>query len=492
MVDRFAELGLTFDDVLLKPRKSSVLPAEVNVSTYITKKINISIPICSAAMDTVTESAMAIALAREGGIGILHKNMSIELQAKHVDRVKRSESGMISDPITLKPDETVADALAIMRRYSISGVPITEGTRLVGILTNRDLRFESDSSQLIRELMTSETLVTTPVGTTLEEAKSLLHKHRIEKLPVVDKQGNLKGLITYKDIDKRFRFPNASKDEKGRLRVGAAVGISLDREERVKALIKAGADLLVLDSSHGHSKGVLQALEDTKSECGDIPVIAGNVATREGAADLIAAGADTIKVGIGPGSICTTRVVTGAGMPQLTAIYECALEADKHGVPVIADGGVRHSGEITKAIAAGASCVMLGGLLAGLEESPGETVLYEGRQYKVYRGMGSLGAMEKGSADRYFQENAPHLRTDKFVPEGIEGRVPFKGSLSSFIYQLIGGLRSGMGLCGTPTIESLRKDAEFVRITSSGLLESHPHNVIITHDAPNYQLPSHV
>ena len=443
MDERFEKIGLTFDDVLLIPQKSSVLPADVDTSTVLTRDIRLSIPICSAAMDTVTGSDMAIALAREGGIGILHKNMAPEVQAREVDRVKRSESGMITNPITLGPDHTIAEAQALMRRYSISGVPITEGTRLVGILTNRDLRFEIESSRPIRELMTSENLVTAPVGTTLEEAERTLHKHRIEKLPVVDKDGNLKGLITVKDIEKRRRYPNACKDGMGRLRVGAALGIGPDRHERARRLVEAGVDVMVLDSSHGHSRGVMKALEDTKSEFGNVPVVGGNVATAEGAADLIAAGADAVKVGIGPGSICTTRVVTGAGVPQITAIYDCAREADRRGVPIIADGGIRFSGEVVKAIAAGAHCVMLGGLLAGLEESPGEIVIYEGRQFKVYRGMGSIGAMEQGSADRYFQDSqdASKTRGSKFVPEGIEGRVPYKGSLSGAVYQLVGGLR---------------------------------------------------
>ncbi|MBE7560514.1 IMP dehydrogenase [bacterium] len=490
MDERFEKIGLTFDDVLLVPQKSAVLPAEVDTSTILTRDIRLSIPICSAAMDTVTESDMAIALAREGGIGILHKNMSPEQQAREVDRVKRSESGMITDPITLGPDHTIAEAQALMRRYSISGVPITEGSRLVGILTNRDLRFEEDGNQRIRDLMTRDNLVTAPVGTTLEEAERILHKHRIEKLPVVDKDGNLKGLITVKDIEKRRRFPNACKDGMGRLRVGAALGIGPDRRERAKRLIEAGVDVLVLDSSHGHSAGVLAALEATKSEFSRVPVIAGNVATAEGTADLIAAGADAVKVGIGPGSICTTRVVTGAGVPQITAIYDCAREADKHGIPLVADGGIRFSGEITKAIAAGAHCVMLGGLLAGLEESPGEIVIFEGRQFKVYRGMGSIGAMEQGSADRYFQDgmDASRVRSSKFVPEGIEGRVPYKGSLSGTVYQLVGGLRSGMGLCGAPNIEHLRTRARFMRITLAGLRESHAHDVIITREAPNYRL----
>ena len=496
MDPRFESIGLTFDDVLLVPQRSGVLPSEVDTSTILTEGIRLGIPVISAAMDTVTESEMAVALAREGGLGVIHKNMSAADQAREVDRVKRSESGMITNPITLGPDRTIAEAQKLMRRYSISGVPITEGKRLVGILTNRDLRFVHEDQQPIRELMTKDNLITAPEGTTLEEAERTLHRHRIEKLPVVDGEGNLRGLITVKDIEKRRRFPNACKDEMGRLRVGAALGTGGDRMDRARLLVEAGVDVLVLDSSHGHSEGVLSALEGLKSAFGRTPIIGGNVATAEGTRDLIAAGADAVKVGIGPGSICTTRMVTGAGVPQITAIVECAREADKSGIPVIADGGIRFSGEIAKALGAGASSVMLGGLLAGLEESPGEVVIFEGRQFKVYRGMGSIGAMEQGSADRYFQdasETAPR-RPGKFVPEGIEGRVPYKGSLSGMVFQLVGGLRSGMGLSGAATIEELRTKAKFVRVTLAGLRESHAHDVIITREAPNSRLegaPAH-
>lgn len=478
--------GYTFDDVLLVPGESNVLPSEVDVTTRLTRGIELKIPLVSSAMDTVTEARMAIALAQEGGVGIIHKNMGIEEQVDEVDKVKRSESGMIVDPITLSPDRPVRDALALMEKFRISGIPITEGDRLVGILTNRDIRFLDRSDQPVAEVMTKDNLVTVPVGTTLEEAEEILHQNRIEKLPVVDEHNRLKGLITIKDIRKRKRYPDACKDGMGRLRVGAAVGVSVDYMERAQALVEAGVDVLVVDTAHGHSRRVVEAARELKRAHADVQLIAGNVATPEGATALIAAGADGIKIGLGPGSICTTRVIAGVGVPQVTAIYECARVADPRGVPVIADGGVKYSGDIAKAVAAGASSVMLGGLFAGTEESPGETVLLEGRSYKVYRGMGSLEAMRAGSRDRYFQQNIHE--EGKLVPEGVEGRVPYRGRLSDTVHQLVGGLRAGMGYCGTGTIEDLRKRSRFIRITSAALVEGHPHGVTVTKEAPNYSV----
>jgi IMP dehydrogenase len=486
MVTKISEkIGLTFDDVLLIPAKSEVLPKEVDVSTSIAKGIKLNIPILSAAMDTVTESKLAIALAREGGMGVVHKNMSITRQQAEVDKVKRSESGMIVDPITLPPDKLIGDALEVMRKFSISGIPITKRGKLVGILTNRDLRFEKDLNKKIGMVMTKKKLVTVPEGTTLDQAKELLHKHRIEKLLIVDKKRNLKGMITVKDIMKKIQYPNASKDSRGRLRVGAAVGVTKDLLDRCKALVETGADVLVIDSSHGHSRGVLFACERVKSRFPQVPLISGNVATREGAEDLIRAGVDGVKVGVGPGSICTTRVITGAGVPQITAILDSAEACSKYNIPLIADGGIKYSGDITKAIAAGADAVMIGSLFAGTEESPGEAVLLEGRSYKVYRGMGSLEAMKQGSKDRYFQEEKEDVK--KFVPEGVEGRVPHKGPLSESVYQLVGGLKSGMGICGARNVEELKKKAKLLRITQAGLKESHPHNVTVTKEAPNYR-----
>jgi IMP dehydrogenase len=486
MLDRSVPEGLTFDDVLLLPARSEVLPRDVDVGTRLTRHLTINIPIVSAAMDTVTEAKMAIALAREGGIGILHRAFTPERQAFEVDKVKKSESGMIVDPITVSPDQKLSDALELMQRYRISGVPVTRNGRLVGILTNRDIRFETKLDLKISQVMTKERLVTAPVGTSLEEAKEILHRNRIEKLLVVDDDFNLRGLITIKDIEKKIKYPNACKDELGRLRVGAAVGVGEEAMERVDALMKAGTDVLVVDTAHGHSGGVLDTVAQIKRRYPEAEVVAGNVATAEGAKELIEAGADGVKVGIGPGSICTTRVVAGAGVPQITAIAECVRVAEAAGVPVIADGGVKFSGDLTKAIAAGAHAVMLGGLLAGTEESPGEVVIFQGRTYKVYRGMGSLGAMERGGRDRYRQE--AEAEESKLVPEGIEGRVPYKGSLSGTVYQLVGGLRAGMGYCGCHTVEELRRNGRFVRITSAGLRESHVHDVIITKEAPNYRL----
>jgi len=479
-LDKFEKEGLSFDDVLVIPAKSEVIPKDVDVSTRLTKKIRINIPIVSAAMDTVTEARLAIALAREGGIGIIHKNMSIEKQAQEVDKVKRSEHGVIVDPFYLSPEHTIKDAMDLMAHYRISGVPITENGKLVGIITNRDIRFEDDVNKKIREVMTKENLVTAPVGTTLEEAKEILKKHKIEKLPLVDENYNLKGLITIKDIEKAIKYPNAAKDQKGRLLVGAAVGVGRDMMDRVKALYDAKVDVIVVDTAHGHSVNVLNAVFKIKEKFPELEVIAGNVATAEATQELIKAGADAVKVGMGPGSICTTRVVAGIGVPQITAIYDCAEEAKKYGVPIIADGGIKYSGDIVKAIAAGADSVMIGGLFAGTEESPGEIEIYKGRSFKVYRGMGSIGAMEEGSKDRYFQEDSK-----KFVPEGVEGRVPYRGPLSEIVYQLVGGLRAGMGYCGAKNIEELKK-AKFIRITSAGLKESHPHDVYITKEAPNY------
>jgi IMP dehydrogenase len=484
--DKFLREGLTFDDVLLVPAESAVLPAEVNLATRLTRAITINIPIVSAAMDTVTEGRMAIALAREGGIGIIHRNLSIEDQVTEVDKVKRSESGMIVEPVTLGPDDSVADALQVMAHYHISGIPITDATgRLVGILTNRDLRFEDDHSQPIARLMTRDNLITAPVGTTLDQAREILHRHKIEKLPVVDEHGYLKGLITVKDIQKKIQYPLATKDVHGRLRVGAAVGTGAEALERAAALVARDVDVLVVDSAHGHAAAVLEMVRKVKARW-SVEVIAGNVATAAGAEALIDAGADAVKVGVGPGSICTTRVVAGTGVPQVTAVYDCAQAAARHGVPVIADGGIQFSGDIAKAIAAGADSVMLGSLLAGTDESPGEVIISHGERFKEYRGMGSIGAMKAraGSRDRYFQEHVVSLA--KLVPEGIEGRVAYKGPLGTMIYQLLGGLRSAMGYCGAPDIETMKTRTQFIRITAAGLRESHPHDVVITKASPNY------
>lgn len=484
MLSNHIREGLTFDDVLLVPRKSDILPKEVDVSVQLTKRIQLNIPLISAAMDTVTDARMGIAMAREGGVGVIHKNMSMDRQAAEVDKVKRSEHGVITDPFYLSPHHLIADAKALMARYHISGVPITDANGiLVGILTNRDLRFEEDDSRSIGEVMTSKNLVTAVEGTTLEEAKKLLAEHRIEKLPIVDKDFHLRGLITIKDIEKSTKYPNSAKDHNGRLLCAAAVGVSQDMMDRVRSLIAAKADIISIDTAHGHSASVLSAIERIRSAFPEITLFAGNVATAAATRDLISAGADVVKVGIGPGSICTTRVVSGIGVPQITAVADCAEEADKYGVKVIADGGIKYSGDIAKAIGAGAGAVMLGSLLAGTEESPGQTEIYQGRSFKVYRGMGSMGAMEQahGSSDRYFQEDAK-----KLVPEGVEGRVPYKGALSDTAFQLMGGLRSAMGYCGTRTIEDLRRNAEFIRITSAGLTESHPHDIFITKEAPNY------
>ena len=498
--------ALTFDDVLLVPAHSEVVPTQVSTQSNLTRDITLNTPLLSSAMDTVTESRMAIAMAQQGGIGIIHRNLSVEAQAGEVDKVKRSESGMIVDPVTIGPDQMISDALEVMRRYKISGVPVTRGKRLVGILTNRDLRFETRTDIPIGEVMTSKNLITVPVGTTLEEAEQILHKHRVEKLLVVDEQYQLKGLITVKDIQKKLKYPNASKDEKGRLRVGAAIGATGDYLERAAELVKARVDVLAIDSAHGHSSRVLEAVRDVKKRFPEVGLLAGNVATYDGAMALIDHGADAVKVGFGPGSICTTRVVTGAGMPQITAIAEAARAAEKHGIPVIADGGIKYSGEVTKAIAAGASTVMIGSLFAGVDESPGEIVLYQGRSFKTYRGMGSLTAMSLGGGERYFQsgtdpsagesatesvvqrERSNQNRLAKYVPEGIEGRVPYRGPLEAMIYQLVGGLRSGMGYLGCGTIQELQQKAQFVRISGAGLRESHVHDVIITREAPNYHM----
>lgn len=477
--------AITYDDVLLLPARSSVLPRNTNVRTRLTRHIELNIPLVSAAMDTVTESEMAVAMAREGGIGILHKNMTIQRQAEEVDRVKRSESGMIRDPITLSPEHSVGEALEVMKKYSISGIPIVKEESLVGILTNRDLRFEPNLELRVAKVMTSGNLITAPVGTTLEEAEVILQKNRIEKLPVVDKNGKLKGLITFKDIQKKKRHPNACKDKLGRLRVGAAVGVTSDTLERVAALLGAGVDVIVVDTAHGHSQGVIEMVRRIKSKF-SIDIIAGNVGTAEGTRELIRAGADGVKVGIGPGSICTTRVVAGVGVPQVTAILECAKAAQRSNVPIIADGGIKQTGDIPKAIASGADCVMIGSLFAGVEESPGEKVLYEGRSYKMYRGMGSIEAMKQGSKDRYFQDVEDDIQ--KLVPEGIEGRVPFKGNLADTAYQMIGGLRAAMGYCGCRTVDEMKAKAQFVRMTEAGLRESHPHDINITKEAPNYHL----
>lgn len=486
-MNKIVKEGITFDDVLLIPAHSKVLPNEVKLATNLTKTITLNIPLMSAGMDTVTEARMAIAMARQGGIGIIHKNMSIEKQAEEVDKVKRSENGVITDPFFLNPEHYVYEANELMAKYRISGVPITEpnSKKLVGILTNRDLRFETDFNKKIKEVMTSKNLITAPIGTTLEQAKEIMGKHRIEKLPIVDSEGNLSGLITIKDIEKAIRYPESTKDEQGRLRVGAAVGITTDMMDRVDALVGAVVDVIVLDTAHGHSIGVIEAVKKVKAKYPSLQVVAGNVATGEATKALIEAGADAVKVGIGPGSICTTRVVAGVGVPQVTAIYDCAEAAKPYGVPVIADGGIKYSGDVVKAIAAGGSICMMGSMFAGCEESPGDTELYQGRKYKVYRGMGSLGAMEKGSKDRYFQQDAK-----KLVPEGVEGRVAYKGPLEDTIYQIIGGLRAGMGYCGASTINDLKEKGQFVKITSASLKESHPHDIQITKEAPNYSVGS--
>lgn len=485
MIDGAIPEGLTFDDVLLLPGKSSILPAQADTRTCLSRKISLNIPIIAAAMDTVTDGRLAIAIARQGGIGFIHRNMPIDKQAEEVDRVKRSESGMIVDPVTISPDISVRQSLDIMNKYKVSGLPVTRGQKLVGILTNRDLRFERNLDQPVGDIMTKDNLVTVPVGTTLEDAEKILQQHRIEKLLVVDKDYNLKGLITVKDIQKKMDFPNAAKDEHGRLRVGAAIGATGDFLERAEEMAHEKVDVLALDTAHGHTTRVMDAIRAVKNKFPEMQVLAGNVATVDAARDLIALGIDGLKVGIGPGSICTTRVVTGAGVPQITAIAECAKAAKGTGVPIIADGGIKFSGDITKAIAAGASAVMIGSLFAGTEESPGETILYQGRTFKSYRGMGSIGAMEAGSADRYAQEGAER---GKSVPEGIEGQVPYKGPLAGLVDQLVGGLRSGMGYCGTANLKELQEKARFVRISSAGLRESHVHDVIITREAPNYRL----
>ena len=481
--DKFGKRGLTFDDVLLIPAESSILPADVELHTRLTRKITLNIPVMSAAMDTVTEYRMAIALAREGGIGVIHKNMSIGQQAEQVDMVKRSENGVITNPFWLGPGHTLAEADELCAKYKISGVPICENGKLIGIITNRDMKFETDMSKLIDNVMTKDHLVTAPEGTTLDQAREILRKHKIEKLPIVDDQFRLKGLITIKDIEKAQVYPNSARDEKGRLMVGAAIGVTPDVLDRVAALVEAGADVLCLDSAHGHSRNILECVMRIKSLYPDVQLVAGNVATAEGTRALIEAGADCVKIGIGPGSICTTRVVAGIGVPQVTAVFDAAQVAAEYGVPIIADGGIKYSGDIAKAIAAGGNVVMLGSLLAGCEESPGDTEVYQGRQFKVYRGMGSLGAMSKGSKDRYFQQD-----NKKLVPEGVEGRVPYKGPVSETIYQMMGGLRSGMGYCGCGTIEELRTRAQFTQITAAGLKESHPHDIYITKEAPNYTI----
>lgn len=482
MENKFMKLGLTFDDVLLVPAKSDVLPREVDITTRLTNKISLNIPLMSAGMDTVTDARLARSMAREGGIGIIHKNMSIEQQASEVDRVKRSEHGVITDPISLSPEHFITDALEMMAKYHISGIPITEKGKLVGIITNRDLRFETNYQKHIKDAMTKDRLITAPIGTTLDEAKKILQKYKIEKLPLVDDNFNLMGLITIKDIEKAKQYPNSAKDEQGRLLVGAAVGVSRDTMDRLAALVEAKVDVIVVDTAHGHSQGVIDTVKKIKNTYPDLQVIAGNIATKEAARDLIEAGADAVKIGIGPGSICTTRIVAGVGVPQLTAIHECAQEAKKYNIPVIADGGIKYSGDVAKAIAAGADVVMIGSLFAGTEESPGEIEIYQGRSYKVYRGMGSIGAMKEGSSDRYFQENIP-----KLVPEGVEGRVPYKGPLADTVYQILGGLRAAMGYCGAANIEAM-KEASFIQQTGSGLKESHPHDIYITKEAPNYRV----
>ena len=480
-MNKIVKEGLTFDDVLLIPSASDVLPSEVDLHTSLTDDLKLNIPLMSSAMDTVTESKLAIALAREGGIGIIHKNMSIEEQASQVDKVKRSEHGVITDPFFLAPDNSVREAVALMERYKISGVPITKNGKLVGILTNRDLRFESNYDQPIDNVMTKKNLVTAPVGTSLEDAQKILGKHRIEKLPIVDKDGYLKGLITIKDIEKSIQYPNSARDKNGRLLAGAAVGRAANTMERIAALVSAKVDVITVDTAHGHQKGVLEEVAQIKAKYPNLPVIAGNVATAEGTKAHIDAGADVVKVGIGPGSICTTRIVAGIGMPQLTAIMECAEQADKMGKRIIADGGIKYSGDIVKALGAGASVVMIGSLFAGTLESPGEIEIYQGRNFKVYRGMGSLGAMAAGGNDRYFQESAR-----KFVPEGVEGRVPYRGRLADIVYQMLGGVRAGMGYCGMHSVDEMRKNAKFVRITNASLIESHPHDISITKESPNY------
>ena len=488
-MNKIAFEGLTYDDVLLVPARSEVMPRDVDTSTRLTRNLRLNIPLVSAAMDTVTEADFAIAIAREGGVGVLHKNMPAEAQAREVRRVKRSESGMILDPVVLRPDHTVGDARERMARYSIGGIPIVDGERrLVGIVTNRDLRFQPDNATRLDTIMTVHDLVTAPVGTTLDQAEAILQEHKIEKLPVVDDAGFLQGLITFKDIQKKKKHPHAAKDGYGRLLVGAAVGVTPDTDERVAALVEAGVDFVVVDTAHGHSEGVLRTVERVKAAHDGLDVIAGNVATPEGTEDLILAGADAVKVGIGPGSICTTRVVAGVGVPQLSAVLRCAEAARRYDVPIIADGGVKQTGDIPKALAAGADTVMIGGLFAGVEEAPGETVLYEGRRYKNYRGMGSLGAMQAGSKDRYFQDAEDDLK--KLVPEGIEGRVPYKGTLGEVTYQMVGGLRAAMGYCGCADVAALQDRAQFVRVTSSGLRESHPHDVTITSESPNYSTRS--
>lgn len=481
--NKFGKEGLTFDDVLLIPAASEVLPRDVKVDTWLTKNIHLNIPIMSAGMDTVTESGMAIAMAREGGIGVIHKNMTIEEQAHEVDKVKRSEHGIIVDPIYLGPDNLLGDAEELMSHYRISGVPITVEGKLVGIITNRDMRFETDMSKRIGDCMTKEGLVTAPEGTSLDTAKEILAEHRIEKLPLVDDEGNLRGLITIKDIEKARKYPNSAKDSNGRLVVGAAIGVGADMMDRAEALVSANVDVVVVDTAHGHSAGVIRAVKKLREHFPKLNIIAGNVATGAATEALIEAGVDAVKVGIGPGSICTTRVIAGIGVPQITAVYDCACVAQRYGIPIIADGGIKYSGDMAKAIAAGANVVMLGNLLAGTQESPGETIIYQGRSYKVYRGMGSLGAMKAGSKDRYFQENM-----EKLVPEGIEGRVPYKGSVADTIYQMVGGLRASMGYCGVPTLQDMIEKTRFVRITNAGLIESHPHDVSITKEAPNYSM----
>lgn len=481
--DKFGKQGLTFDDVLLIPAHSDVLPRDVDVRTHLTQNVTLNIPVMSAGMDTVTEAEMAIAMAREGGIGVIHKNMSIDEQAREVKLVKRSEHGIIVDPIYLAPDNTLSDADELMNKYHISGVPITENGKLVGIITNRDMRFETDLSRPISDIMTSKGLITAPEHTTMEEAKRILQAHRIEKLPLVDDDGHLKGLITIRDIEKMRKFPNSNKDSDGRLKVAAAIGVTSDVEDRVEALLNAKADVLVIDTAHGHSEGVLQTIRRLRKAFPHLELIAGNVATYDATKALIEAGVSAVKVGIGPGSICTTRVIAGIGVPQITAIYDCAKAAEGTGIPIIADGGIQYSGDIAKALGAGASCVMLGNLLAGTEEAPGEMIIYQGKNYKSYRGMGSLGAMQAGSKDRYFQQNAK-----KLVPEGIEGRIPYKGHVSDVLFQLIGGLRASMGYCGAKNIKAMNEDTQFIQITGAGLRESHPHDVSITKEAPNYSV----
>lgn len=481
--DKFGKQGLTFDDVLLIPAHSDVLPRDVDVRTHLTQNVTLNIPVMSAGMDTVTEAEMAIAMAREGGIGVIHKNMSIDEQAREVKLVKRSEHGIIVDPIYLAPDNTLSDADELMNKYHISGVPITENGKLVGIITNRDMRFETDLSRPISDIMTSKGLITAPEHTTMEEAKRILQAHRIEKLPLVDDDGHLKGLITIRDIEKMRKYPNSNKDSDGRLKVAAAIGVTSDVEDRVEALLDAKADVLVIDTAHGHSEGVLQTIRRLRKAFPHLELIAGNVATYDATKALIEAGVSAVKVGIGPGSICTTRVIAGIGVPQITAIYDCAKAAEGTDIPIIADGGIQYSGDIAKALGAGASCVMLGNLLAGTEEAPGEMIIYQGKNYKSYRGMGSLGAMQAGSKDRYFQQNAK-----KLVPEGIEGRIPYKGHVSDVLFQLIGGLRASMGYCGAKNIKAMNEDTQFIQITGAGLRESHPHDVSITKEAPNYSV----